>query len=197
MSQNNTETNRYSQGKFYKLIDNTTGVFYIGHTALKRLDKRFKGHYDSSCEELCKERKVYQYFTPHKLKSGDVSIILIEEVNAKRKLVIRKIENEYIQKEINNVLCVNTNHAVKDPAYQTKYIHVYNESHTKEIKEHNRRYYVEHKSDITSYKKKFAEDHKEELKIRHNCDCGGIYTYYHKSRHEKSAKHQKWLKKQK
>ena len=35
-------------------------------------------------------------------------IILIGEVNVQNKRELTKIENEYIQKELNNVLCMNT-----------------------------------------------------------------------------------------
>ena len=55
-----TEDDRYSRGKIYKLIENSTGLFYIGSTCMP-LHKRFYDHKGRSKKEP--NRKVYQYFT--------------------------------------------------------------------------------------------------------------------------------------
>ena len=103
-----TSDNRYSHGKIYKLIDNTTGVFYIGSTALKRIDQRYQSHKKAcSCQEK-KNMKIYKYFTPEIFASGDIRIIELEAVNVANKRELQKLENEYIIKELNNILCVNS-----------------------------------------------------------------------------------------
>ena len=109
-----TSDNRYSHGKIYKIIDNTTGVFYIGSTALKRLDQRYAAHKSRSMYQSCensnkdapiKGYKLYQYFTPDKLQSEDVAIILMEEVNVQNQRELTKIENEYMIYKKNKTMC--------------------------------------------------------------------------------------------
>ena len=108
MSHEVTTPNRYSHGKIYKIIDNTTGVFYIGSTIINRIRDRLRLHINSSQQERYKNTKVYSYFTPNKLRSEDVQIIVLEEISAKNKEQLLKLENEYVQREMKNVLCVNT-----------------------------------------------------------------------------------------
>jgi hypothetical protein len=47
-------------------------------------------------------------------------------------------------------------------------------------------------------KKEYYEDNKEKIKVNKSqkciCECGKEYTYSHKSRHEKSTKHQDYIK---
>lgn len=46
------------------------------------------------------------------------------------------------------------------------------------------------KYDSKKYNDKFKEVHKDELKEKHKCEiCGGSYTYYNKSVHNKTRKH--------
>jgi len=103
-----TTENRYSHGKIYKLIDNRTGMFYFGSTALKRLDQRYSKHKNSSKNEDKNKTKLYQQFTFNKFSCGDIRIILIEEVSVNTKQELVKIENAYIEKNLNNPLCLNT-----------------------------------------------------------------------------------------
>ena len=57
-----TSDNRFSHGKIYKLIDNTSGMFYIGHTALKRLDQRFQTHKHTRKNDEGKQNKTLSVF---------------------------------------------------------------------------------------------------------------------------------------
>ena len=91
MSQEVTTPNRYSHGKIYKIIYNTTGVFYIGSTAMNRIRDRLRLHINSAQQERSKKGKMYSYFTPDKLRSEDIQIVVLEEISAKRdeKRVVR------------------------------------------------------------------------------------------------------------
>ena len=104
-----TIVNRYSQGKIYKLIDQTTGMFYIGSTALNRLDQRYHMHKNASKCENYKNIKTYKQLTHEKFISGAIKIIQLAEVNASSKRELEKVENDYICQEIENTLCLNTN----------------------------------------------------------------------------------------
>ena len=103
-----SDFNRYQQGKIYRLIDLTSGMYYIGSTCLARLDQRYHTHKFAPYTNKKKNYKVYKYFTPDKFNDGNIRIELIEEAKVMNKKELFKIENEHIFKHIDNPLCVNT-----------------------------------------------------------------------------------------
>ena len=218
MEQNITKNNKYEHGKIYQLIDNTTGMFYIGSTALSRLDHRLRNHISHSNYDKHKNTKLYKYFTFDKLKSGDVKIILLEEVNVNNKRELEKIENEYIQRELKNVLCLNTRSAIKNMETCIKWYkkHYQNMSKnelfkekehqnrivryekTKEqSKEYSRNFYYENKDRLIEYYKEYRATHKDLIskwkKERITCECGCELRKDGISEHRKSQGHLKWL----
>ena len=194
MEQKVTKDNRYSHGKIYKIIDNTTGIFYLGQTCL-RLDQRMRRHIRSSSDPKQNHRKVYQYFTSEKLNSEDVSIILLEEVNVKSKRELEKIENEYIQRELRNILCVNTIHSILDKVSIIMYHKKYDKENKITIQEAHQKYYQENNDHLQKLNKihyqnnrdkmldrsrKYYKENKENvLKCQH--------TYYEKNKDKKFA----------
>ena len=160
MSQEVTTPNRYSHGKIYKIIDNTTGVFYIGSTAMNRIRDRLRLHINLSQQERSKKGKMYSYFTPDKLRSEDIQIVVLEEISAKNKEELLKLENEYVQREMKNVLCVNTRCPTFDYANCLKYRKDYDDK---------RGQTVERKDYIKSYNKKYSE-------LTTACSCGSIIS---------------------
>ena len=54
--------NRYSHSKIYKLFDITTGVFYIGSSALKRIDQRLGIHIKASKHDNKKKNENISIF---------------------------------------------------------------------------------------------------------------------------------------
>jgi hypothetical protein len=90
-------------GKVYKL-QHDDGHFYFGSTT-QELEKRFYQH------RHCKHRtRLYKYVAGEWHK---VQMLLIEEVSFDCILLglLRQREELYIQKELNNPLCLNTNHS--------------------------------------------------------------------------------------
>ena len=179
MEQKDTKENSYSHGKIYKLIDNTTGMFYYGSTTQKRLDQRFFKH---KCQSKTRNSKVYQNFTFAKFCSGDIRIVLLEEVTVNNKVELIKIENEYIEKDINNVLCLNTRHSISNVAQRIKRQRAkckeYNQENKENIsamrkdyydknidifKEKNKKYREEHKERVKEIEKKYYEDNKDKV----------------------------------
>ena len=57
------------------------------------------------------------------------------------------------------------------------------------LTEQRKEYYQENKDKIKEYR----DNNKEKLQQKFNCECGGKYTYHHKSRHLKSNKHQNYI----
>jgi hypothetical protein len=91
-----------------------------------------------------------------------------------------------------------------DSIYSTIFKNILIENCNKECNEknyidltENKEIYVENK-EIDGKRKKynlnFYEKHKEEIRARVECElCGGFYTYYNKSSHNKTARHRRLL----
>ena len=173
MSQEVTTPKRYSHGKIYKIIDNTTGVFYIGSTAVNRIRDRLRLHINSAQEERYKNRKKYSYFTPNKLRSEDVQIVVLEEISAENKEELLKLENDYVQREMRNVLCVNTRCPTFDYVNYLKYQKEYDDK-----REHTEKRKIE--------KKKYRMEYN---KLKVICGCGKTVSKSQISTHLKSEKH--------
>jgi hypothetical protein len=111
-----------------------------------------------------------------------VRILLIEEFSCENKEQLRRKEDEYIQKELNNPLCLNVLHAVlndemrkanavvRDKAYyeenreeiREKQAEYYDEN-AERIKEQAREYRAEHREECAARDKAYYETHKDEF----------------------------------
>lgn len=180
-----TTDNRYTHSKIYKLIDITTGVFYIGSTALTRLDQRLNIHKKASKNEKHKLLKVYQYFTYDKLCSGDVKIILLQEEFLNNKQELLKLENEYIIRELNNPLCVNTYRAYVSPDVKKKEMKDYMEEHKEYFQGKHHEYYINNKAKVLERQKKRYEEKIDEIKEQRQ-------IYYKENREDITEKHMKY-----
>jgi len=73
----------------------------------------------------------------------------------------------------------------------------FRDNHKDELKEKKHEFYEQHKEQILLHQKEYKEKHKEEIKLKraviYICICGISYTNNHKSRHEKSKKHQEFI----
>jgi len=60
-----------------------------------------------------------------------------------------------------------------------------------------KQYYQDNQDELKAKHNQYRIDNQDELKAKqkqkHNCDCGGKYTYSHQSRHFKSQKHINYL----
>jgi len=74
--------------------------------------------------------------------------------------------------------------------YKKEYMKEYNENN----KEHTKKYYEENKEKISEKQKIYREENKEKAKEKSTCVCGSCYRKTHKNRHEKTHKHQSYLK---
>ena len=104
----------YKNGKIYKLQIND-GNFYIGSTRTD-LRKRLYEHKSRSKNEP--EIKLYKHIGEN---WENVKIILIENFPCNSRQELLKKEDEYIQKELKNELCLNSHRAsiTKKEYYET------------------------------------------------------------------------------
>jgi len=165
----------YSKGKIYKIVCNVTGKIYIGSTTKEYLSQRSTKHKEDYQRFL---NGTYSYVTSFEiLKNANYDIILSESVNCNSKDELRSRERYYIE----TLECVNKNIP------------------TQTLKEWTKKYYEKNKEKILEYKKEYRIKNREILnekkKEKFICECGGKYTKYEKSRHEKSKKHEAYVPK--
>ena len=120
----------------------------------------------------------------HILEYDDCNIELIEEVEFDDKKELIKRERYHIE---NNINCVN-----KRVEGRTR--KEYNEQNREKISERAKQWYLVNKDKI----KEKVEQNKEKLlerrKQKITCDCGCVVRKSDIRRHEKSIKHQNYLK---
>jgi hypothetical protein len=170
----------YANGKIYKIepiVEHDEGDIYIGSTTKLYLSQRFEKHRsDYKGWKLGNGSKITSFNIFDKYGVENCEMYLIENVNAKSKDELRAKEGYHIR----NLKCVNRCVAGRTPKEYSK---IYNE---------------ENKDKIFNRKKKYREDHKEEIKliksIKFQCECGSTLRTSDKARHTRSIKHVEFIK---
>jgi hypothetical protein len=148
----------YESSKIYRL-QHDDGHFYIGST-LNELRMRLGQH------KRCKtdsERRVYKHINNEWDK---VKIVLIEAFECSNRDELRRKENEYIQKELKNELCLNhrreylTEQEKKENNQITE--KKYREENADKISERKAKYYIENADKIKAQQKAYKERKKAE-----------------------------------
>ena len=150
---------------FYKITSTNTDKIYVGSTE-KDINERLNQH--ETHYRLFKDGKFHYITSFEILECKDYKIELLENKVCQSKEERDTVECKYI---INTPNTVNRNLPGR----------------TRE------QYYNDNKEDIYEYHRQRYQNNKQELKRKHNCFCGGKYTKKHKSRHEKSQKHQTFI----
>jgi hypothetical protein len=154
----------YSKGKIYKIESLSTGLVYIGSTC-QPLSVRLGGH--------SRDFKQYKNGTKHfttsfkVLECDDYKILLIEDYPCDRKEQLLAREGEWIRK----IDCVN-----KIIPGRT-----------------DKQYRRDNDDKIKEYGKQWRQDNANKINAKNNCDCGGYFTYAHKSQHINTIQHQHFL----
>ena len=145
----------YSNGKIYKL-QCADGYFYIGSTC-SDLTTRLKNH-----KSVCNNRDSKLYKHIKTISWNDVSIVLLEDFPSETKLDLRKRENEYIEKEISNPLCLNTIMTLRDHDKRLKKGREYAREHKDEQKQYHKIWRETNKQKWLQHLKKYRDSHKEQ-----------------------------------
>lgn len=147
----------YKNGKIYKLQIND-GNFYIGSTKTD-LRKRLYNHKTYSKTSL--EQNVYKHIGEN---WENVKIILIENFPCNSRQELLKKENEYIQKEIKNDLCLNIRRSFRTEEEKQEYNKEYHKVNKEKIYEKKKEYTNKNKKKFIDYQKEYRESNKEKLK---------------------------------
>jgi hypothetical protein len=195
---------------FYKIVcDDVPDYAYVGST---RSLRHRKCQHKSNCNnENCKMYNYKLYKTIRETGGWDnwrMVCIHQEEYSDKRSAEIKEEELRVaLNANMNSQKChitqderteqkreLNKTYYEKNKDYYTEYHKEYREQNYEQIKE----YREKNKERTKEYDKEYREQNKDKINERQNkkfdCDCGGKYTYAHKSQHLKSKKHQNYLK---
>ena len=195
----------YSKSKIYKVVCDETNLIYYGST-VQRLCQRLTSHKrpENKCNtKLMANPKIYlveNFSCDNKEELLQRERWYIENNECCNKMIPLRTDKEYREanKDKNKVQCKEYREKNKDK------IKEYNEKNKDKIKVQCKEYYEKNKDKIKVQQKEYYEENKDKIKEyyeenkgklrqKFNCDCGGKYTYEHKSRHIKSKKHQKFL----
>ena len=163
----------------YKLTDDN-GLVYYGST-IRELRERLYGHkhYNNDCFS--------------KFMNSDTMVIesleqyYFDEDTYNKKFVLQR-EAYYIR----NNKCINKVVPDRTPKESDKEYRLKNKE---KIDEKSKEYREKNKEKIAVKDKEYYEKNKEKLNEKIDCECGGKYTYCHKSRHMKTQKHINYIEK--
>lgn len=187
----------YQNGKIYALKSHQTENIYIGSTTQKL------------CQRLGKHRRTYEIYggecsSKEILKYPDYYIELIENCpcNSKEELLAR--EGYYIRKykdKCVNIIVAGRNRKECYEDNKDKILEKnkkYREENKEAIRQQRKEYREEYKEVLNQISKENYEANKEQIlermKKKYTCDCGSTLRKSDKSRHEKSKKHQEYIK---
>jgi hypothetical protein len=205
----------YQLAKIYKIVCNITNECDIGSTCEPILARRLAGHvakYKCYLKGKCNNTTSYKI-----IANGNYNIVLIELFPCDSKDQLHARESHYTQ----TIQCVNMIknqgllNALGKMEYKKQYYVDHKDQHKQyreEHKEQKKQYNVYNRDHIADKTKQYREQHKDHLakqkklynkanieKIKHYkntviyCQCGCSYTRHHKSRHERSKKHQEYV----
>ena len=171
----------YSNGKIYKIVDNTNGNVYFGSTTKKYLSSRLAEHKGKFKMFL---NQKHHFVTSFKIiENGDYDIILLENYPCETKDKLYTRERHYIE----TFECINK--SIPNRTKKQYYI-----DHKEIIQEYKKKYRKYNKEKVQQADKQYYLNNKEKLQKKYNCNCGGNYTHESKSKHLKTAKHQNYIR---
>ena len=188
--------NKYQNGKIYRITDVGYNMCYIGST-IERLSQRMSKHRDSYKLYLDNgfgKTTVFNLFDQYGLKNCKIELIESYPCSSRDELNAR--EGQHIRQND----CVNIRlegRTAKEYAEQRKpkRKEYYNQN-KEEFANKSKAYREQNKTKVAEKQKQYYENNKEQLNEIIECACGGCYSKVHKSRHDKTLKHQKHLARQ-
>jgi group I intron endonuclease len=160
-------TNRYANGKIYRLVNNVDDEFYVGSTCGK-LSKRKNEH-----KSLTKSKphiKIYQHL--NNIGWENVSIVLIEEYPCENKMELLRRERHWVDElnpSLNKQVPTRTQQQYRDDnkdRIRQRDASYYEKNRTRII-ESTTKYRAENIQQINETKKKYVEKNREKLRDYH------------------------------
>ena len=197
----------FQNGKIYQITSHCGDKIYIGSTTKKYLSQRMdkhRSHYKQWKQNKAGNITVFELFHEYGLENCQILLLELYPCNSNDELTSR--EGHYIR----TMMCVNK----VIPGRTQK---EYHEDNKVQLLEKAKQYYADNKEElnkkhkqyheanrevITEYQKQYYDNNKELVlermkqyrKIKVTCGCGSHICQGASSRHNKSIKHQQYLK---
>ena len=174
----------YENGKIYKIESHSGDMIYIGSTTKKYLSQRMDTHRNNyKCWKNGKYHFVTSFtiFNEYGVQNCIIALLELFPCESKDELVSK--EAYYIRK----LDCVNK--VIPD-----RTMNEWREDNKDKIKEVKKQYYEDNKEKYKDYYDKNKDEISERHKEKIICGCGGCFRKSDKTRHEKTNKHQNYLK---
>jgi len=170
-------------GFTYEIRDKTnTDLVYYGSSEMPSLDDRLKLHLKDFKRWKNKNTSASYYSSFKVLELNNYKATLLKIVFFTIKWQLHEQERHLIEFQT----CVNE----RIPNRTEAEWYVTNKD---KIKEKSKEYYQANRDKIKEKSNDYRKKNKEKISKKFNCPCGGKYTHYHKSIHDKSKRHQNWL----
>ena len=172
----------YQNGKIYKILNHVDDEVYVGSTC-QSLSKRISYHRHGINNERYKNRSLYKLMKEYGV--DNFYIELVEDFPCERLEQLRSREGYYIRQigTLNKLIAGRKRN---------------DEDVVKEKQEYDKKYRVENAEHKRERDRLYRENNLERInalkKEKTKCLCGGSYTRCHKTEHERSQKHQNYLK---
>ena len=196
----------------YKICcDDLPDYVYVGHTGAFA---NRKYEHKSRCNNENNKGHNLKVYQTIRANGGWTNwrMVCIAEVECKNVRQAEMVEERYRQElnaNMNSQRCYVTEEEEKEylKEYYKEHKEEINEKckeyykeHKEEIKEKCKVYYEEHKEEMNKQSKVYNEEHKEEIKKqqskKYTCACGSELCWGYKAKHERTKKHQEFLKTQ-
>jgi len=180
--------------------------FYIGSTC--NFKKRLSYHkYDCFNRNTTRYNKpIYQYIRTNNLNFEDIKTEILERVeniynsDKENEKNARIREQYYIdrEREIRGGNITNSYNAYtteqEKKIQKTELNTAYYQKNKEKIAEYHAEWYQKNKEKIVALQAEYRLKNKERYSQKINCPCGSTTTVGNKSKHEKTIKHQEYLK---
>lgn len=213
-------TNRYANGKIYRLVSSVDNEFYIGSTCMP-LSKRLYTHKAEAKHEPTPTQKYL-----NNIGWQNVKIVLIEEFPCENKMQLEQRERKWIEDlnpSLNKNIPTRTQQEYGQLPRVKEYKRLYRVKNRERLIESGKQYYAKNKEIMLGKNKKQREEKKDEYNKNRRekralvsnksppktkeeiylsrqevvkCECGCETTRSNLSRHKKCKKHQQWLQNQ-
>ena len=158
----------------------------------EKIREQQKQYYIDNAEKIREQQKQYDIDNAKKIKENKKQYRIDNAEQRKQYL----IDNAGKIKEQNKQYCIDNVEKVKE--YRKQYNKQYNIDNVERVKECKKQYYIDNVEKIKEQHKQYRIDNKSKIsahkKEKHNCACGGRYTTGSLLRHNKTKKHQTYIK---
>lgn len=191
----------YKNGKIYVIRNHINDKVYIGGTTTT-LTKRLSWHKTSN-----RKYKIYQAFKEIGVDHFYIELVEDYPCNSKSELTTR--EGFFIRQFDSYVNGYNMRIAGRNQKEYNEDNKEHLSLHNKNKYDNNKDIYIQKSKDysqknkekVAEYKKEYALKNKEQIaayrqenNTEYTCECGSVLKKYNKSTHEKTIKHQEYIK---